>query len=405
MRRVTVGVDAGKRAHQVAAYDPAAGTMVGQGSFSVSRTGFEQLALFLRQHAPDQAEVLVGIEATGHSHVTLVEFLLERGYAVVLVNPYQAAQFRRSQGAKAKTDRIDARALARFVAVSGLRALSPTDARLVGLRELTRFRADLVGQRTTALNALQGALDLAFPELLMVFKQPGSRTVLSLLEAFPTATAMASTSEEEVAGCLRQAGAGRPRRGQLAALLEAAHSSVAAKRLDVALSVKVRALVRQIQVFDHEIAELEQAIVAVFTELGHAPSHFPVGSAVALAALVAEAGDPSRYRSAKEFVAHFGWCPADTQSGMYKAAHPPLSKAGNRYARRTIWLLAIVAVRHNAAYRGYFEQRTTAGKHKMNTLVAIGRKLLWTIFAILRTGRPYDPAYQHPTALPLSAVA
>jgi transposase len=405
MQRITVGVDAGKRAHQVAAYDPAAGTVVGQGSFPVSRVGFEQLALFLHYHASDQAEVLVGVEATGHYHVPLVEFLLERGYAVVLVNPYQAAQFRRSQGAKAKTDRIDARALARFVAVSGLRAVSPTDARLVGLRELTRFRADLVGQRTTALNTLQAALDLAFPELLTIFKQPSSRTVLALLEAFPTAAAVASASEEEVAGCLRQAGAGRPRRGQLATLLEAARTSIAAKRLDVALSVKVRALVRQIQVLDHEITELEEAIVAAFAALGHAPSHFPVGSAVALAALVAEAGDPSRYRSAKEFVAHFGWCPADVQSGAYKATHPPLSKAGNRYARRTIWLLAIVAVRHNVAYRTYFDQRIAAGKNKMNTLVAIGRKLLTTIFAILRTGQPYDPAYQHPTALPLSAVA
>ena len=405
MQRITVGVDAGKRAHQVAAYDPAAGTVVGQGSFPVSRVGFEQLALFLHYHASDQAEVLVGVEATGHYHVPLVEFLLERGYAVVLVNPYQAAQFRRSQGAKAKTDRIDARALARFVAVSGLRAVSPTDARLVGLRELTRFRADLVGQRTTALNTLQAALDLAFPELLTIFKQPSSRTVLALLEAFPTAAAVASASEEEVAGCLRQAGAGRPRRGQLATLLEAARTSIAAKRLDVALSVKARALVRQIQVLEHEITELEEAIVAAFAALGHAPSHFPVGSAVALAALVAEAGDPSRYRSAKEFVAHFGWCPADVQSGAYKATHPPLSKAGNRYARRTIWLLAIVAVRHNVAYRTYFDQRIAAGKNKMNTLVAIGRKLLTTIFAILRTGQPYDPAYQHPTALPLSAVA
>ena len=79
MRGVTVGVDAGKRAHQVAASAPAAGTVIGQGNFAVSRGGFEQLLLFLHQHAPDQAEVLIGIEATGHYHVTLVEFLLERG--------------------------------------------------------------------------------------------------------------------------------------------------------------------------------------------------------------------------------------------------------------------------------------------------------------------------------------
>ena len=185
MRRITVGVHVRKRPHQVVIYDPALDAGLGQATYPVSRTGFEQLAAFLQQHAPDQADVLAGIEATGHYHVTLVEFLLEQGYAVGLVNPYQAAQFRRSQGAKAKTDRIDARALARFVAVSGLRALSPTDARLAGLRELRRFRVDLVGQRTTALNTLQAALDLAFPELLTICKQPGSRTVLALLEVFP----------------------------------------------------------------------------------------------------------------------------------------------------------------------------------------------------------------------------
>jgi len=121
MRRIAVGVDTGKRAHQVAIYDPMLEGILGQGSFPVSRAGFERLIAFVHQHTPEQAEVLIGIEATGHYHVTLVEFLLERSCAVVLVNPYQAAQFRRSQGGKAKTDRIDARALARFVAVSGLR--------------------------------------------------------------------------------------------------------------------------------------------------------------------------------------------------------------------------------------------------------------------------------------------
>jgi hypothetical protein len=59
MQRIAIGVEARKRAHQVAAYDLAAGTVVGQGSFPGSRVGFEQLALFLH-HVSDEAEVLVG---------------------------------------------------------------------------------------------------------------------------------------------------------------------------------------------------------------------------------------------------------------------------------------------------------------------------------------------------------
>ncbi len=57
-------------------------------------------------------------------------------------------------------------------------------------------------------------------------------------------------------------------------------------------------------------------------------------------------------------------------------------------------MLAVLAVRHPGPYRAYFDRRTAAGKNKMDTLVAIGRKLLTTIYAILKSGRPYDPAYR-----------
>ncbi len=68
-------------------------------------------------------------------------------------------------------------------------------------------------------------------------------------------------------------------------------------------------------------------------------------------------------------------------------------------------MLAVGAVRHPGPYRDYFDQRTAAGKNKMDSLVAVGRKLLTTIYAILKTGRPYDPAYRAPGAPPPGAPA
>jgi transposase len=100
-----------------------------------------------------------------------------------------------------------------------------------------------------------------------------------------------------------------------------------------------------------------------------------------------------RFPTAKQFVAHFGWCPVDVQSGQYQRAHPRLSRAGNRYIRRLIWMLAVSAIRYPGRYRDYLDRRTNERKNKMHSLVAIGRKLLSTIYAILKTGRPFDPAY------------
>jgi transposase len=115
--QLAVGVDTGKSRHQAAAYDPAAERMIGQVAFSVDREGFERFHRFLERLAPMADQVVIGLEATGHYHLTLVEYLVSLGYQVALLNPLQAAQFRRSQGKRAKTDRLDAQALARFLAV------------------------------------------------------------------------------------------------------------------------------------------------------------------------------------------------------------------------------------------------------------------------------------------------
>jgi hypothetical protein len=151
----------------------------------------------------------------GHDHLTLVAFLAERGSPLVLINPYQATQFRRSQGKRAETDRIDARALARFLAVSAPAPNPPPSEALAGLRALTRFRAELVQDRTLALNRLHSAVDLACPELPRGFDDLHCPTALALLRTYLTAANLAAAAPEAVLALVRQASPGRlgaPRR-------------------------------------------------------------------------------------------------------------------------------------------------------------------------------------------------
>jgi hypothetical protein len=65
-------------------------------------------------------------------------------------------------------------------------------------------------------------------------------------------------------------------------------------------------------------------------------------------------------------------------------------------------MLAIHSISQPGPFRAYFQQRTPAGKNKMPSLVAVGRNLLTTIYAVLRTGQPYDPAFH---SSQLAAVA
>lgn len=57
---------------------------------------------------------LVVVESTGHYHELLVARLLDVGHHVAVVNPARVREFAKACGLLAKTDRVDARLLARF---------------------------------------------------------------------------------------------------------------------------------------------------------------------------------------------------------------------------------------------------------------------------------------------------
>jgi hypothetical protein len=110
LARSAVGVEDGNTSHQVAAYASGTVGVVEHLRFAVSRAGFERSGAFLAGVAPAPAAVVAGAAVSGHDHLTVAAFPAERGYAAVQVTHSQATPFRRSQGTRATTDRLAARA-------------------------------------------------------------------------------------------------------------------------------------------------------------------------------------------------------------------------------------------------------------------------------------------------------
>ena len=75
----------------------------------------------------------VVFEATGRYHLQLERQLDAAGHGLVKVNPRQAKRFGEALGVQAKTDRMDARMLARMGAALGL---EPAPVRPQSLREI-----------------------------------------------------------------------------------------------------------------------------------------------------------------------------------------------------------------------------------------------------------------------------
>ena len=225
MEKYHVGIDVGKYNHHVSIRDVERDTYCRTFSVTNDSKGFAELVASLGKLSDEKIDFLIGIEACPYG-LNVSYFLMAEGFNLVEVNPFRAGQFRKAQGRKAKTDRIDARSVAAILSLGDHKPLCIPDPILDNLRELTRFRADLVDEKATTIIHLREALSILFPEFDRVFRQLNSVGSLSLLMAFPGPEHIISAGEERVAETLSTASPHRMGKGMAKRIIEAAHRTL-----------------------------------------------------------------------------------------------------------------------------------------------------------------------------------
>jgi transposase len=103
--------------------------------------------------------------------------------------------------------------------------------------------------------------------------------------------------------------------------------------------------------------------------------------------VLAELGDVRRFRSAKGAVAYAGLAPGWRESAG-KRKDLPIEKKGSRLLRWVLIESAWQFVRYNLRWRSVFE-RLAVRTGKKKAITAIARRLLCIIVAILKSGEPY----------------
>ena len=108
--------------------------------------------------------------------------------------------------------------------------------------------------------------------------------------------------------------------------------------------------------------------------------------------------DVDRFETPGKLVAYFGVLPIEASSGVDRdgQARSPrrfvMSRRGNDLVRRYLWMAALSAIRFNPAVRALYAR--VVAKHPKRKAVAVGhamRKLLHLVFAVWKSGRPFDP--------------
>lgn len=139
--------------------------------FTNNPAGFAAFVVWLASFGDD--EVHIGMEATGAYSMPLAEFLVERGYAVSVINPARVHAFAKAGMGRAKTDKADAKLIAQFVQEKKPTLWTPPPRNIRELQALLRRVEHLLEMRQME----QNRLDTASPTVAGSIK-----TILELLD-------------------------------------------------------------------------------------------------------------------------------------------------------------------------------------------------------------------------------
>jgi transposase len=156
-----------------------------------------------------------------------------------------------------------------------------------------------------------------------------------------------------------------------------------------------RSITRLIKALEKELASLNTDIddavrgSPAWREKENLLSSVPGVGPVISSTLIAELPELGQL-GRREIAALAGLAPFTRQSGKWRGKS---FIGGGRVAVRTVLFMgAIVAKRHNPVLKAFFDRLIAAGKPKMVALIAVARKLLTILNAIIRDGRPWQTA-------------
>lgn len=299
---------------------------------------------FFKKLGPFQAVV----EATA-SYEWLVRLLEPLAQRIILAHPQKLRIIAESTR---KSDKVDARLLAEFLALDMIpQAYRPTP-RQREHRVLVRHRCYLQRRITSIRNKVRRILSDYNADRPNLFTADG----LAYL---------AQVAREKLSASDRFAVQ------QLLAEFEFQHN-----HLDE-LAVEMKKFVARASAAEAETRTLLHSI----------PGVGPVTTEVVLS----ELADPIRFRSAKCAVAYAGMAPGHRESaGKRKDLH--IERTGSKLLRWVLIESAWQLVRYTARWRATFEQLSyRIGRKK--AITAIARRLLTVMMAILKSGQPYQHAY------------
>ncbi|TRM13211.1 IS110 family transposase [Lentibacillus cibarius] len=388
-----LGIDVGKRTHVASVMDDAGKIVLKGFSFPNSTEGGHSLLTRLRAISDDPTHFLTGMEATGHYWLALFSFLDEADYFLHVINPIQTDGWRKgTEIRKRKTDIIDSVLIADLMRYGSFEDTTLANEEMFSLRQLTRYRAYLVGTAGDFKRKIIAVLDQVFPEYDTVFSKVGvfGKASKAVLLEYATPEAFNDITAEALAETLRLASRNRVGLIKAESLKTAALDSFGIRFAQDAFTFQLRSMIEQLNFLETQIKQTEEEINQLMTSINSVIETIPGIGPITGATILGEIGDIRKFSNPKKLVAYAGIDASVSQSGQFDATHNVMSKRGSPYLRKALFQVAVVASRSDPILKAFYDKKRSEGKHHLTAIGAVSRKLCYIIHAILTNNEPYE---------------
>jgi len=373
--RIWVGIDAGKGHHWAAAVDESGfqvwSKKIDNGEAAILEAIAEALAM---ADAVDWA-----IDLSGTASALLLALLASHGQKPVYVPGRTVNRMAGAYRGEAKTDARDAFVIA---GTSRLRRDFAT----------VDVPAQLVADRVRMVNRLRDVLTGIFPALERAFDWSNSKGALTLLTHRQTPAGIRRLGRSRIESWLRKRGV-RSADKVAATALEAAgaqHTVLPGESIAASIAGDLAA---QLLALDERIGNLDKRIKETFH--AHPQAHIiesmPGIGPILGAEFIVAAGDLSAYADAGRLASAAGLVPAPRDSGRRTGnLHRP--KRYSRRLRRVFSMSAQTSMIKDGPNRDFYLKKRAEGCGHVQALIALARRRVNVLWALLRDGREFTPA-------------
>ena len=364
-------------------------------------SNFEKIDSFI-SNLNIKDNLTVVMEATSIYHKAPERFFKEKNYHVIVFNPLIGKEITNTIR-KTKTDKQDCIKLTNLFWKGSIPDRNYTEEDIyTKLNELSRQYYHLEEGLTRHKNRYKELIHLCFPEFELCFKQNKiyDLTALNLIKEFPHADIikekrvdtlaynMAHTNERHINYYKRKANT----------IKEYALNSYPGVSKDSKDVDNLKQLVEIILELTKQINNIKTTMIELAKQtknFNNIVSIFGIGE-WSTALIIAELKDITRFNNIKQINASCGLDPTIIQSGKSINYHGPISKRGNRYARkilfncsRNIVILSAKLNKENSIYV-YYQKKKQEGKHYYACLTACSTKLIRIIYALCMNNSTQD---------------